>query len=318
MTHMYNLPPKIQARIEELLELHGSSMTQTYDQLRDRYRDLTPTSGFKDRAETLAYLAARLPATFAAVSHVLSQFSKDFSPRSFLDLGAGPGTGAIAASSLWPTLESISLIEQDSWMIEIGKCLLKEIPQKFTYLQADLTHPHIETAELVLLSYVVNEWPLLDQLRMVEHAWQATTKALVIIVPGTPQHYQNLMGLRQWLIEQGGYIVAPCPHHRACPLKSPDWCHFSERVSRSPQHRRLKGGALSYEDEKFSYLIVNKGEAKACKARIIRHPLIKPGHLIFDLCCQKGLSRKTISKKDKALYAKAKKVGWGDTWEEGS
>lgn len=313
---MYTLSSKIQERIDELVRTHGSATIQSYSQLSQRYRDTTPDFGFKNKAETLAYSAARLPATFAAISHVFSQFPNDFSPYNFLDLGAGPGTGAIAATAFWPTLETLSIVEQDSWMIEISKHLLGDISQTVTYRQADfLKNSASEMADLVLLSYVVNEWPLEDQIRLIENAWKATTQALVVIVPGTPQHYQNLMKIRQWLTEQGGFIWAPCPHQRACPLKSPDWCHFSERLPRSSHHRRLKGGVLPYEDEKFSYLIVGKQPISITEARIIRYPMIRSGHIVLDLCEKDGLSRKTISKKDKALYGKAKKSSWGDVWE---
>lgn len=312
---MYNIPPSFQNRIDEFLQGHKGATIQSYNQLSRRYHNPTPEFGFKDKTETIAYLAARMPATFSAVSHVFHQFREDFTPQSFLDLGAGPGTGAIAASLHWPSLETISLVEQDTWMVEIGEHLLKEIPQSITYRQSNITHSLNETADLVLLSYVINEWPLQDQISMVERAWKAATKALTIIVPGTPTHYQNLMFLRQWLIEQGGHIVAPCPHHKSCPLKSPDWCHFSERVARTSQHRRLKKGTLSYEDEKFSYLIVSKENLLESGSRIIRYPIKKPGHVTLDLCEKSGLSRKTISKKDKVLYAKAKKVCWGDLWK---
>src|SRR5207253_4137616 len=51
--------------------------------------------------ERAGYLVTRLPATFAAISAVLRELKErvvDFRPRSLLDLGAGPGTAAWAAS----------------------------------------------------------------------------------------------------------------------------------------------------------------------------------------------------------------------------
>src|SRR5207248_6968594 len=66
--------------------------------------------------ERAAYLVTRLPATFAAVTTVLREARDrvpDFHPRSVLDLGAGPGTAAWAASEIFPEIERMMLVERD-------------------------------------------------------------------------------------------------------------------------------------------------------------------------------------------------------------
>jgi ribosomal protein RSM22 (predicted rRNA methylase) len=95
-----------------------------------------------------------------------------------------------------------------------------------------------------------------------------------------------------------------------------DWCHFSERVERSRFHRRAKEGVLSYEDEKFSYMIASKNLSSTYYPRIIRHPLKRAGHIHLDLCTNEGLARITISQKNKKAYKLARKLSWGETWEE--
>src|SRR5262245_28560710 len=60
----------------------------------------------RTRAEHLAYLLVRMPATFVAVTHALARLGEripEFSPTSLLDLGAGPGTAAWAAVELFPS-----------------------------------------------------------------------------------------------------------------------------------------------------------------------------------------------------------------------
>jgi ribosomal protein RSM22 (predicted rRNA methylase) len=94
-----------------------------------------------------------------------------------------------------------------------------------------------------------------------------------------------------------------------------DWCHFSQRVERTSQHRQLKGGALGYEDEKFSYLIAAKSTVPSKGARIVRHPSKHSGHVQLALCTAEGkLENHTVTRSSKEAYKRARKVEWGDLW----
>ncbi|HEY5162745.1 MAG TPA: small ribosomal subunit Rsm22 family protein, partial [Terriglobales bacterium] len=80
------------------------------------------------------------------------------------------------------------------------------------------------------------------------------------------------------------------------------------------EHRRLKGGDLGYEDEKFSYLIASKIAGNQASARIVRHPLKHSGHVKLALCTPDDLQRPTITKSQQELYRAARKAEWGDEW----
>ena len=101
-----------------------------------------------------------------------------------------------------------------------------------------------------------------------------------------------------------------------------DWCHFSQRVERTSQHRQLKGGTLGYEDEKFSYLIAakpiaGKTDVASAAARIVRHPGKHSGHVKLSLCTPQGqIENRTVARSNKAAYKSARKAEWGDTWAE--
>jgi ribosomal protein RSM22 (predicted rRNA methylase) len=96
-----------------------------------------------------------------------------------------------------------------------------------------------------------------------------------------------------------------------------DWCHFSQRVERTSQHRQLKGGALGYEDEKFSYVIARKDSVKPAGARIVRHPGKHSGHVQLTLCTPEGrIENQTITRSSKAAYKLARKAEWGDLWTD--
>jgi ribosomal protein RSM22 (predicted rRNA methylase) len=96
-----------------------------------------------------------------------------------------------------------------------------------------------------------------------------------------------------------------------------DWCHFSQRVERTSQHRQLKSGGLGYEDEKFSYLVAAKNSLPSTGARIVRHPGKHSGHVKFALCSSEGkIENRTITRSSKETYKRARKAEWGDLWIE--
>jgi ribosomal protein RSM22 (predicted rRNA methylase) len=94
-----------------------------------------------------------------------------------------------------------------------------------------------------------------------------------------------------------------------------DWCHFSQRVQRTAEHRQLKGGSLGYEDEKFSYLVASRMAFTPAKSRIVRHPRKHTGFLHLNLCTPAGLETRTVTKSQKPAYKFARQAEWGDAWD---
>ena len=135
---------------------------------------------------------------------------------------------------------------------------------------------------------------------------------MVVIEPGTPEGFKNILNIRNLIKEQGGYIVAPCCCNGECPIKENDWCAFYARVARSSIHRQAKGGNLGYEDEKFSYIAFSKTPVEITGRRILRHPQINSGFVKVKLCTADGIQEKTYSKKDGEIYKKIKKLDAGE------
>jgi ribosomal protein RSM22 (predicted rRNA methylase) len=139
---------------------------------------------------------------------------------------------------------------------------------------------------------------------------------LVVIEPGTVRGFHFIHEARSALIAAGAHLLAPCPHGKECPMAaSGDWCHFAARVERTSLHRQLKGGALGYEDEKFSYVVASRDPISAAPARIVRHPQKHSGHVQLTLCTPEGLTTPTIGKSQKEKYKFARHAHWGDAWE---
>ena len=323
-----NLPENLREAISK--ELSGVSLhalSDARDELTQAYR--SGVAGKRDPAmrsvsHRHAYITARMPATYAAVSRVLEEIPlqmPEVKIHSLLDLGAGPGTASWAAISELPDLQSITLIERDSDLISLGKRLAASsentVLSSASWEPRDLGQdqpfvPH----DLVILSYVIGELPQEKQRALLSLAWKAAGKALVIIEPGTPVGYRNILGARSFIIETDGHLIAPCPHQLKCPIEgTKTWCHFSQRVERSSEHRKSKGGILGYEDEKFSYVIGSKIEGKHYPARVVGHPLKRSGHVCLSLCTSQGIINETVSRKDGEAYRLAKKVEWGDSWD---
>lgn len=315
------LPAHLQEAIEK--ELAGTQFSHLADaraSLTDKYRD--PNRHQKrhpfmtEELQRKSYLATRLPATYAVVYRVLEEVRKqapDSNIGNILDIGSGPGTALWAAHEIFPGLQSYRAIEQDSDLISIGKRLTQKASFEITWKQSDMRTTQFEENDLIVFSYSLGELAAEEQIQIIQRAWHAAKKLLVIIEPGTMHGFACIRAARQQLIDLQAHPVSPCPHAYSCPMPANDWCHFFERVERSSTHRRLKEASLGYEDEKFSYFAASKTPVALPEARILRHPQKHSGHIQFVLCTPEGLKKETISKRDGALYKQARKAEWGDT-----
>ncbi len=286
------------------------SLKSHYASLSHRYR-FYQNKDLKNNEEHLAYIACRMPATFAACSEVFRRMQEmvpEFRPRSLLDVGSGPGTVVLALREHIPLPEEITLVERDLAFIPIANHFLGD--KKVSWQQ---TLPSGQF-DLVTSSYMLSELEDSEQEAMIKGLIGATSSCIVLVDTGTPHGYATLMKAREALINENFIVVAPCPHNKPCPLIAPDWCHFSVRLARSRLHRQLKGGELGYEDEKFCYLVATKLPiSHTAHDRILTHPLKRSGHMHVKLCTHEGkLSQEVISKKSEERYKKAKKLEWGD------
>ncbi len=324
------LPTSLRSAIEqELSGVSFSSLNSAATELSDRYRQQRKADRFiTSDVHRLAYMAVRMPATFAAVSKALAQLGEEFQPESLLDLGAGTGSAAWAAAERFDSLQRFTLIEQDSQLIELGSKLAQESGNE-ALRSADWRLGNLRNVtefaphDLVICSYSLGEIESVAASKIVKSALRAAQQMLIVVEPGTTKGFATVRAIRDQLIEAGAFLVAPCPHSQACPMSpmqedETDWCHFSARFDRTSLHRRLKGGSLGYEDEKFSYIAAAKVPATSETARVIRHPLRQPGFTQLQLCTPEGLKTLSITKRDKEAWKRARKTDWGDGFDNRS
>jgi ribosomal protein RSM22 (predicted rRNA methylase) len=309
------LPPALRQAIEqELIRCDGAGLRVALKAASARLTECYGQSGasgahaggaaaaLSNDEQRAAYLAVRVPATFAAAVAALTWTRENYSGelRSVLDLGSGPGTALWAAHQVFPTLNSATAVERDPKLIEIARRLGLAAPhaalRDAAWLQRDLTASLPAAAstnaasvvdvtdnaftnnaawDLVVCSYALNELPQARRSGFLRDAWASTGKLLVIIEPGTKTGFANILAARTLLLAEGATLAAPCPNALACPMATDnsDWCHFAARIERTAEHRRLKGATLGHEDEKFSYVAFSRGVSRG----VSRNPAAQEG-----------------------------------------
>lgn len=316
------LPSALRQAVDRFLE--GTPLDQLRagsGRLTARYRSETRDgrAHLDSTTAVRAYLAARLPATYAAVRASMGQAAEaapDFAPKSLIDVGAGPGTALWAAADCWGDIGKATMIEASEPVRAAGRTLAAgaALPAA-DWLAGDATGPLpvTEPADLVTLSYVLDEvqpaaiGPLVDRL------WALTSGLLLVVEPGTPAGWARILGVRDRLIAAGAHVVAPCAHERPCPLNAPDWCHFSRRVARTRLHRLTKGAEAPWEDEKFTYLAAARTPAPGRTARILAPPRAGKGRIGLKLCLPEGeAAEETFSKREGELFRRVRRLDWGD------
>ena len=313
------LPPLLRAGIDTLLEgVSRTDLARRAAAISDNYRYgggqsrrtiLAPEDG-------LAYLLARMPATYAATVLALfhvKQSMPDFAPATLLDAGAGPGTAGWAACEMFPSLEEAVLLDDNAAFRSLGKTLAAGHPvlSRAPFRDHDLASPReaLPQADVVIAAYALGELrdPPLRAL------WAATRGVLVIVEPGTPGGYANIVAWRAALLEHDATLAAPCPHQEPCPIEPPDWCHFAQRLPRTRDHMILKNAKVPFEDEKFAYVAASKlPVTNRSEVRLLLPPYATPGAVACKTCTHGRIETITAPRRDKAAYKALDKARWGD------
>lgn len=280
-------------------------------QLSDHYRAGKPTGKLRmdDRVRVAAYLLTRFPATYAAITAVLAH-TGDHSVESVLDLGAGAGASALAAKQRFAALTRMTLVEADVPSVAAGRQWLPDADWR----TANFAETSFPEHDAVIASYALGELKQAARMQALDRAWQAARRLLIVIEPGSTAGFSVVRECRDHLLASGAHTVAPCPGNLPCPMPATDWCHFGARLERSRLHRRLKHGQLSYEDEKYSYVILSKEPAQPAAGRIVRRPVHNPGLIELTICSAGKLNQERVTKRDRNKFGAARRTQWGDPW----
>lgn len=336
-----NLPKEILDKLIELsYKINKSEIAKDFRKISDRYiGEKRGESLLNQDNEAIAYAIARMPATYSATSmacihtfEILNRISEE-KYNTLIDVGAGTGAASLAISEQ-VDLEGILCLEREDVMMSLGKILLAESENEvvknakwekfdindYQFDDKRLSGGENKNADIVITSYMLNEFNEDKVLEIVEKLWAMTNKVLIIVEPGTPKDYKRIMKIKEYLTIHGGMVIAPCTNCSKCDLPENDWCNFSCRVERTKMQKDAKLGDAPYEDEKFTYLAIAKFKEKeknnfeaqnADIVRIIRHPIIKTNMVEVKLCQNGNIINKTYTKKDKEMYKKTRKARVG-------
>ncbi|WP_392543572.1 small ribosomal subunit Rsm22 family protein [Oryzobacter telluris] len=290
------------------------------------YRSGAPPTAqvLRDPVTAAAYAAYRMPATHAAVARALRHVTDlvpaaDLGVRSLVDLGGGTGAATWAVADAFPDLERATVLDGSPDALDLGRRIAGHGDGAVASATWDRmligANPVVPQADLVTLSYVLGE--LDDSLHTpVIDAVAAAARLTLVIEPGTPRGYAAVLAARDRLVAAGWHLVAPCPQDGPCPVAArDDWCHFSVRLDRSGLHRRVKGGALGYEDEKFSYVLASRDPLPRAAGRVLRHPVTRKGLVQLEVCDATGSTeRVVVTRRSGTAYRTARDTSWGDAW----
>ena len=319
-----DLPAEIKVALERKAEgLSRNDAARRAGTISQNYRGGGDSKAIRTDYDALAYALARMPATYAAVTACLTAMMDvraDFAPTSLLDVGAGPGTATWAAAQAFSSLRAFTLLDSNTSLRNLAIDFARSASRLslIDYQQGDALKLLVNapSADLVVASYMVGELGQAERAKLTDAMWSKARDTLLIVEPGTPAGYARIIESRARLIAAGAHVVAPCPHDNVCPLVAPDWCHFSQRLARSRAHKHLKGAELSFEDEKFSYVVLSRNTVVQRSARVLAQPKVSKIAVTMKLCTAAGIDIVNVPHRDKASYSRARKLNWGNAAPE--
>lgn len=313
-----DLPARLRAALEARLQgVSRNAAAERAAAISKTYRDGGGSAAIASETDSLAYALARMPATYAAdiaSLNALLDIRPDFAPGSLLDIGAGPGTATWATAEAFPTLQSFTLLDTNEALRGLALGLAGDSGRQIAYQLGDARAllAKAEAADLVVASYVIGEMGEAERASLAALMWEKTRDTLLVVEPGTPAGYSRILALRNQLFAAGAHVAAPCPQDGPCPLQSPDWCHFTQRLQRSRAHKQVKGAEVPFEDEKFAYVALTREPVATRRSRVLAQPAVGKAAVTAKLCTPDGLEMTEVPRRDKTAYAAARRWRWGD------
>ena len=264
------------AQLSHLFTKERSGLTQTY---------------LEDPVLAAAYLQYFMPVNLAKVSVLLDEMPvPDVAGRfSVLDVGAGPGTGALAVLDWWQrqTLKgelAVTAVDKSSMALRQAQRLWKMVceAEGIVTARVDVVEGGIERTacagkimtqapyDVIILANSLNEIaadlsdPFAVRSKVLSSLLDALSPhgTLMIVEPALRETSRALYQIRDQLLQEDRCTVySPCLHENGCPalLNPYNWCH-EERAWEPPaliQEIDTQVGFIK-DALKFSYLLLRK------------------------------------------------------------
>lgn len=264
-------------------------------------RDRLSVSYLDNSQLARAYLQYFLPVNLAKIQLLLTEMPPPEAGRSFsvLDLGSGPGTGALAVLDWWhqqasPYALSVTAIDGSTAALGQARQLWDRYSRSTVLREGGLHTYELDLEQRAVLEHVRQHGPFdlilvancLNELYAnsqdpIEMRASLVTEALslmasngtmMIIEPALRDTSRALHQVRDKLLQEKRCTVfSPCLHENDCPamINLHDWCH-EERMWDPPAVIKEIDEQVGFIKDalKFSYLLLRKDG----KTIVERHP----------------------------------------------
>ncbi|MFY4728527.1 small ribosomal subunit Rsm22 family protein [Nitrospira sp. BLG_2] len=281
--------------INELVEREGlpqKKLTQTVAELSRLFtkdRNHLTRSYLDEDLLRVGYLQYFLPVNLVKIQLLFEEMPAPEPVEGFsvLDIGSGPGTGALAVLDWWhqrklPNALSVAAVDDTSGALRQAKQLWERYCRAAGIQEADLRtyegdlerRAWLEQVrqkgpfDLIILSNCLNEIfvniddPIMARTALVEEflTLLTTRGTMMIVEPALRQTSRALHQLRDRLLQMKRCtIYSPCLHESNCPAlaKPDDWCH-EERAWEPPAIIKGIDEEVGFIKDalKFSYLLL--------------------------------------------------------------
>jgi ribosomal protein RSM22 (predicted rRNA methylase) len=273
-----------------------------------------------------AYLLYFAPVNLAKALSVLAEMPPlPPRPLRILDLGSGPGVGALALLQSFSSEEAqgrsgteVLIVDRNRAALDDGEAVWKTLPATVPLSEIRL-HPMLldlertgthapwmhQTFDLILLINSLNELyrsardPIARRTRLLQQllASLAPDGTLVVIEPALRETSRALHEVRDRIMSQGSAnVYSPCLHDLACPalVHRGDWCH-EERPWHAPAIIEQIDRAVGFIKDalKFSYVVLRKDgrtivDRTPGDYRVVSERLMMKGEQRVWLCNETG------------------------------
>lgn len=314
-------------------------------------RDRLSVSYLDDSQLGRAYLQYFLPVNLAKIQLLLDEMPRLEVGESFsvLDLGSGPGTGALAVLDWWnqqalPHALSVTAIEGSKAALGQARQLWDRYSRSTALREGGLHTYELDLEQRVVLEHVRQHGPFdlilvancLNELyansqdpiemraRLVTEALSlmAPNGTMMIIEPALRETSRALHQVRDRLLQEKRCTVySPCLHENDCPamINPHDWCH-EERTWDPPAVIKEIDEQVGFIKDalKFSYLLLRKDgktivERQTDVFRVVSELRVMKGEKRAWLCNEQG--RQEIGRQNRLASTQNEAF---DQWHRGA
>ena len=256
-----------QARfLEPLFALNKNWLQENYNQKEYKWNDSDVAKSY-----ALYYMTINLPKLWTVLKHSGDWPEKNISSiSSIVEYGCGPGTFIWSylfyLYRFYPkalqNLKRIKAIDISREHLQIAKSLFGELKkrQEFSHLELEIIEQDWRQKILETKSDLhIFGNSLIESGIDSTFLKQEEKKNILIIEPGTLEHFKRLRLLKKEFAENNWHIHFPCPNSGECPMDLNNWCHFNVNRFMLPFIQKMSSNAgRKNHKHSFSSFLISK------------------------------------------------------------